>query len=97
MYHYLHVVVNYAGHCANREFAELPCTCPHCGNDVQPWRLAARSTRADDTSVEFAFQCPQPDCRRLFVGRYVLGPDNTFHLDDGRARRLQEQLLAVYA
>jgi hypothetical protein len=81
MHGFLQAVVNFAGHAANRPFAELPRLCPMCDHHMEPWRLAARSTSVDDTRVDFAFQCPRDECRHIFVSRYHLGPDSEFDLD----------------
>lgn len=97
MQSYLHEVVSHAGHCANREFAELPPICPFCKQHGQPFRLTARSTDADDTSVDFVFQCSRPDCRRVFVASYQLGPNGEFELDRVDAERWQDRVLTRHA
>jgi hypothetical protein len=79
---FLHVLVDYAGHCSNRRFAEAPRVCPSCGHHMDPWRLAAHSTSPSNVEVDFAFQCPRADCRRTFVAHYVLGADAEFDLAD---------------
>lgn len=33
-----------------------------------------------ECAVEFVFQCPRADCRRVFVGEYRLGRGNEFEL-----------------
>lgn len=94
MHGFLEIVVNYVGHAANRPFAELPRLCPACVHHMEPWRLAARSTCPDDTRVDFAFQCPRPECRRVFVARYHLGPDGEFDLDGPEAAAHDRLVLA---
>jgi hypothetical protein len=81
MHGYLQSVVDHAGHCANREFAELPGLCPVCQRHMQPFRLAARATDASDAAVDFAFQCSLPDCRRVFVSTYRLGVSDEYELE----------------
>ena len=81
MHGYLQSVVDHSGHCANREFAELPGLCPVCQRHMQPFRLAARATDASDAAVDFAFQCSLPDCRRVFVATYHLGISGEYELE----------------
>lgn len=97
MHGYLHVVVDHAGHAANREFAELPAVCPHCSSHVQPFRLMACATDAEDRSVDFAFQCSRPSCRRIFVASYHCGPNGEFELDDRGPDAAAQQRLALRA
>ena len=75
-----HPVIDFHGHGANRRFGDLPETCPHCHHHVDPRRLTAHSTTPDDGSVDFTFQCPRPECRRVFVGEYRRGLDGEFDL-----------------
>ena len=75
-----HLTMDFSGHGASRKFGEVPETCPICHHHVDPRRLAAHSTAPDNAEVDFAFQCPRADCRRVFVGRYRLGPDGEFDL-----------------
>jgi hypothetical protein len=77
---FMHVLVDFAGHCSNREFAEAPRICPVCEHHMDPWRLAAHSTSPGNAGVDFAFQCPRPDCRRTFVAHYEMGPDAEYDL-----------------
>jgi hypothetical protein len=90
------VVVNYVGHASMRRFADLPLLCPECERHMEPWRLAARSTNADDTRVDFAYQCSRPACRRVFIAHYHLGPDGVYDLDDTTPASLQHAEL-LYA
>jgi hypothetical protein len=80
MLDFMQPVLNYDGRCSNRSFAEMPRLCPICGHHVDPWRLTAHSTSPDNRSVDFAFQCSLPDCRRMFVAHYELGPDDEYDL-----------------
>jgi len=76
-----HLTIDFTGHGASRTFGEVPETCPHCHHHVYPRRLDACATVPDGTRVDFAFQCARPECRRIFVGRYVPGPDGELDLD----------------
>ena len=75
-----HLLAGFHGHGSIRRFAEVPHTCPSCGSHGEPRRLSAHSLCPDDTAVEFVFQCPRDDCRRVFVGEYRLGRDGEFEL-----------------
>ena len=75
-----HLFTDFTGHGATRTFAEVPEQCPTCHHHIDPRRLTAHSTAPDDVSVDFAFQCPRADCRRVFVGRYRAGPDGEYDL-----------------
>lgn len=48
---------------------------------MDPWRISARSTAEDDSTVDFAFQCSRAECRRVFVAGYRLGLDGEFDLE----------------
>jgi hypothetical protein len=82
MHSHLHIVVDHAGRCANREFAALPHVCPVCHHQSEPYRLAARSTDDEDTTVDFAFQCSRQACRRVYVASYHLGSESEYELDE---------------
>lgn len=75
-----HLTIDFTGHGASRRYGDLPETCPHCHHHVDPRRLAACATVPDAKQVDFAFQCPRPECRRVFVGRYLLGPGGELDL-----------------
>jgi hypothetical protein len=75
-----HMTTDFTGHGASRRYGDLPETCPHCHHHVDPRRLTAHATAPDSLAVDFAFQCPRADCRRVFVGRYRTGPDGEFDL-----------------
>jgi hypothetical protein len=95
MHAHLHVVVDHTGHCANREFAEIPRFCPVCHHQSAPYRLAARCTDDNDVSLDFAFQCSRPSCRRVFVAGYHLGPTGEYELDEV-AEPWQQQVLPLH-
>lgn len=75
-----HLTIDFTGHGASRRYGEVPETCPHCHHHVDPRRLTACDTVLGGTRVDFAFQCPRPECRRVFVGRYELGLDGELDL-----------------
>jgi hypothetical protein len=75
-----HLLMGFTGHGASRTFAEVPQVCPLCHHHVDPRRLSAHCTSPDGEAVDFAFQCPRTECRRVFVGRYRTGPDGPFEL-----------------
>ena len=75
-----HLLTRFDGHGAVRRFAEVPAACPACAHYVNPRRISAHSICPDDTAVEFVFQCPCNDCRRVFVGEYRLGRGREFEL-----------------
>jgi hypothetical protein len=75
-----HPTTGFAGRGASRRYGEVPEMCPLCRHHVDPRRLTAHSTAPDDARVDFAFQCPRADCRRVFVGEYRLGPDGEYDL-----------------
>src|SRR5215207_10177079 len=75
-----HLLMDFTGHGATRTFAEVPESCPLCHHHVDPRRLTAHSTAPGDELVDFGFQCPRADCRRVFVGRYRMGPDRAYDL-----------------
>ncbi|HEX8904787.1 MAG TPA: hypothetical protein VF771_08105 [Longimicrobiaceae bacterium] len=77
---FLHPITDFTGHGAGRRFGDLPETCPLCHHHVDPRRLTAHATNRDNTAVDFTFQCPRPECRRVFIGRYRLGPDGEYDL-----------------
>jgi hypothetical protein len=93
MQSYLQVMVTYDGHSVHGHFAELPRRCPVCNHHTDPWRLAARSTVSDDSSIDFAFQCARPDCRRVFVAGYHLGDDGEYDLDPATLEPWARQLV----
>ena len=74
------LLTRFDGRGAVRTFAEVPASCPACAHYVDPRRLSAHSVCPDDTAVEFVFQCPRNDCRRMFVGEYRLGRDGEYEL-----------------
>lgn len=88
---FVHMTTDFTGHGASRRYGNLPETCPHCHYRVDPRRLSAHATAPDLAGVDFAFQCPRDDCRRVFVGRYRLGPDGELDLAsvEPRAVRLE--------
>jgi hypothetical protein len=75
-----HLLTEFDGYGSRRRFAEVPSTCPACTHPMEPRRLSAHSLCADDTAVEFVFQCPHDDCRRVFVGEYRLGHNGEYEL-----------------
>jgi hypothetical protein len=95
MHGHLHVVVDHAGRCVNREFAALPHLCPICHHQAEPYRLAARSTDDEDATVDFAFQCSRPACRRVYVASYHLGPEGEYELDDA-VEQWQQHVLPLH-
>lgn len=80
MYDVSHPITRFDGRESFRGFAELPASCPACACYVNPRPLSAHSTRRDDTAVEFVFQCPRDDCRRVFVAEYRQGADLEYEL-----------------
>jgi hypothetical protein len=77
---FAHLTTDFSGHGSSRRFGDLPETCPHCHHHVDPHRLTAHSTSPGNTTVDFTFQCPRAECRRVFIGRYGVGPDGEFDL-----------------
>jgi len=77
---FTHLVQNFSGTGAVRTFDGIPDQCPACGGAIEPRRLAAHSTSPGDLLVDFAFQCPRPTCRRLFVAEYAHAANGTFVL-----------------
>lgn len=75
-----HLLMGFDGHGGSRTFAEVPQVCPLCHHHVDPRRLSAHATSPDGGSVDFAFQCPRAECRRVFVGRYQAGQDGAYDL-----------------
>jgi hypothetical protein len=75
-----HPTTGFTGRGASRRYGEVPEMCPLCHHHVDPRRLTAHATAPDDARVDFAFQCPRADCRRVFVGEYRLGPDGEYDL-----------------
>lgn len=67
---FTHLVQRFAGTGAVWVFDGAPEHCPACGQHIQARPLAAHATSADDQLVDFAFQCPRPECRRMFVAEY---------------------------
>lgn len=63
-----------------RGFAEVPQRCPLCAHQVDPVPLSAHAISRDDTAVEFVFQCPRDDCRRVFVAQYRQGADLSYEM-----------------
>jgi hypothetical protein len=92
-----HLLARFDGHGAVRRFAEVPAECPACGHHVEPRRLSAHSVCPDDAGVEFVFQCPRDDCRRVFVGEYRLGRDGEFELLHALALGLPVEVRLVHA
>jgi len=90
------IIINHAGHCEPRRFAEMPRVCPHCLHQMAPWCLAARSTDAHDRTVDFAFQCSRVVCRRIFVTTYRADEEGTYGLEHLLAPGQLSQL-ALYA
>jgi hypothetical protein len=95
MQDFMHPVVDFDGRCSNRSFAEIPRLCPICDHHVEPWRLAARATSPDDRLVDFAFQCSRPECRRMFVARYHLGPDDEYDLIGSYAPHASRRMAGI--
>lgn len=75
-----HLMTDFAGHGASRRFGDLPESCPHCHHHADPRRLTAHATSPDNSAVDFTFQCPRADCRRVFVGHYGAGRDGEYEL-----------------
>lgn len=75
-----HPTMDFTGRGASRRYGEVPEMCPVCHHHVDPRRLTAHSTAPGDARVDFTFQCPRADCRRVFVGEYRLGPDGEYDL-----------------
>jgi hypothetical protein len=75
-----HPTTGFTGRGASRRYGEVPEMCPLCRHHVDPRRLTAHSTGSDDVRVDFTFQCPRAECRRVFVGEYRLGPDGEYDL-----------------
>ena len=75
-----HPVQTFRGTGAMRRFASSPDHCPACGGQIEARPLVAHSTSPDDQTVDFVFQCPRVNCRRMFVAEYGLEADNSFVL-----------------
>jgi len=75
-----HPVQLFRGTGATRRFAAAPEHCPVCEQRIEPRPLVAHSTSPDDLLVDFAFQCPNVHCRRLFVAEYALEAGITYDL-----------------
>ena len=75
-----HPVQTFRGTGAMRRFTESPGHCPACGGHIEARPLVAHSTSPDDLLVDFVFQCPRVNCRRMFVAEYGLEEDNSFAL-----------------
>ncbi|MFL5386784.1 MAG: hypothetical protein ACJ8GN_30190 [Longimicrobiaceae bacterium] len=75
-----HPVQTFRGTGAMRRFGAAPDHCPACGAHIEARPLVAHSTSPDDLVVDFAFQCPRVNCRRMFVAEYGLEAGNTFAL-----------------
>jgi hypothetical protein len=89
-----HPLTDFTGHGASRRFGDLPETCPLCHHHVDPRRLTAHATSQDNTAVDFTFQCPRADCRRVFIGRYRVGPDGEFDLVSVEPRAVRRESVA---
>ncbi|HEX8359964.1 MAG TPA: hypothetical protein VF613_07655 [Longimicrobium sp.] len=77
---FTHLVQTFRGGGAVLRFAAVPDRCPACGHSIEPRRLAAHSTSPDDLLVDFAFQCPQAPCRRIFIAEYAREEEPAFAL-----------------
>lgn len=77
---FTHLVQRFGGTGAVLTFNAAPEECPVCGRHIEPRRLAAHSTSPDDQVVDFAFQCPHPTCRRMFVGEYGVEHGDVYRL-----------------
>ena len=75
-----HPIQLFRGTGATERFAAAPGHCPVCGQRIEPRPLVAHSTSPDDLLVDFAFQCPQVNCRRIFVAEYAREAGITYDL-----------------
>lgn len=80
MHDVFHPLIRFDGRDSFRGFAEVPESCPACAYYVDPRPLSAHSICRDDTAVEFVFQCPRDECRRVFVAEYRQGADLAYEL-----------------
>jgi hypothetical protein len=86
-----HPVQSFRGTGALRRFIAAPDECPACGEHVEARPLVAHSTSPDDLLVDFVFQCPRVNCRRMFVAEYAREAGNTFELVDAAAPAFHAQ------
>lgn len=93
----LHPMVKFDGRAASVQFDALPRYCPCCGEADSPWRLAARSTCYDDMSIDFAFQCSRPNCRRVFVVTYHRDHAGDYVLDADQSASWVDELLTLHS
>jgi hypothetical protein len=91
-----HPVQLFRGTGALKRFAAAPDHCPACHARIEARPLVAHSTSPDDLLVDFAFQCPQVSCRRLFVAEYGLEAGITYDLLGVAAPAWEEHLLAGF-